>query len=48
MKRYDPDQELDPRQWLQLPEDQRRKLALQAHDPLPHGHPQMANLRLPS
>jgi len=46
MKRYDPDQELDPRQWLQLAEDQRRTLALQAHQPLPPGHPQMANLRL--
>jgi hypothetical protein len=46
MKRYDPDQELDGRQWLQLPEEQRRKLALEAHDPLPPGHPPVANRRL--
>lgn len=46
MKRYDPDQELDPRQWLRLAEDQRRTLALEAHAPLPPGHPQVANLRL--
>lgn len=46
MKRYDPDQELDPRQWLRLAEDQRRTLALEAHAPFPPGHPQVANLRL--
>jgi hypothetical protein len=46
VKRYDPDQELDPRQWLQLPEDQRRQLALDSHQPLPPGHPQVPNVRL--
>jgi hypothetical protein len=46
MKRYDPDQELDPRQWLQLTEEQRRRLAQEAHEPFPPGHPQVPNRRL--
>jgi hypothetical protein len=46
MKRYDPDQELDPRQWLALTEEQRRALALAAHEPFPPGHPQVPNARL--
>jgi len=45
MKRYDPDQELDPRQWLLLPEEQRRALALAAHEPLPPGHPAVPSTR---
>src|SRR5688572_25300922 len=46
MKRYDPDQELDPRQWLLLTEEQRRALALAAHQPLPPGHPEVPSTRL--
>lgn len=45
MRRYDPDQELDPRQWLQLTEEQRKKLALDAHQPLPRGHPAVPSVR---
>ncbi|HEY8208061.1 MAG TPA: DUF1841 domain-containing protein [Myxococcaceae bacterium] len=45
MKRYDPDQELDPRQWLALTEEQRRALALAVHEPLPPGHPTVPSAR---
>jgi len=45
MKRYDPDRELDPRQWLRVSEDQRLKLALDAHQPLPQGHPPVPSAR---
>src|SRR4051812_13034041 len=45
MKRYDPDQELDPRQWLALTEEQRRALAMAAHEPLPPGHPPVPSVR---
>jgi hypothetical protein len=46
MKRYDPDQELDPRQWLLLTEEQRKRLAQDAHQPLPPGHPLVPSVRL--